>query len=104
MDASTLLDAIADDLSADFPVTRATGFGSPCLKVDGRLFAVLSGEIVLKLPEDARPRALALEGAVLWSPYKTRGPMQAWVQIPAIHADAIRALAGEAVAFVAAGG
>ncbi len=80
------------------------GFGSSALKVDGRIFAMLSskGQFVVKLPAP-RARELVESGAA--TPFEPRPGkmMKEWVVAPAGLATTWRALAEEAQRFVAAG-
>lgn len=94
MDAQTIFDSLIEQLSADHPVEPQKSFGKTGLLVKRKAFAVLEDTgIVLRLPEDAQNRALALEGAALWEPFASRGPMKGWILVPAAHAEAISELA-----------
>lgn len=82
------LEHIAATFGPQQGVSVGRWFGLGCLKVEGRVFAALSGEgMAFKLPEPARSRALEIEGAHLFDPRRTGHPMKEWVQIPADRAD-----------------
>jgi hypothetical protein len=67
-------------------ISRGKWFGWPCLKIQGKVFAVLwKDDMVFKLTGEALAQALELEGSRLFSPHKNRRPMKEWVQIPAAH-------------------
>ncbi|UCC76736.1 MAG: ClbS/DfsB family four-helix bundle protein [Anaerolineales bacterium] len=79
--------ALLNDMAAEFgpeqAVTAGKWFGKPCLKVGGKVFAVLwSGDMVFKLTGEAHSEALQLEGAHLFDPRGKGHPMREWVQIP----------------------
>ena len=77
------------------------GFGSSALKINGRIFAMLSshGEFVLKLP---RQRVAALVASGDGLPYDAgKGrPMKEWLALSPSSALDWTALADEALAFV----
>lgn len=77
------------------------GFGSSALKINGRIFAMLSshGEFVLKLP---RQRVAALVASGDGLPYDAgKGrPMKEWLALSPNSALDWTALANEALAFV----
>jgi hypothetical protein len=97
------------DLCEDFlqrsEVSRdGKGFGSSSLKVNGRIFAMLSsrGEFVVKLPRQ-RVDALVDSGeGVHYDAGKGR-PMKEWLALKADSALDWSALADEALAFVKVG-
>ena len=94
MDAQTVFEGLIEQLSVDHPVEPQKSFGKTGLLVNRKAFAVLEDTgIVLRLPEAAQARALALEGAALWKPFASKGPMKGWILVPAKHADAIQDLA-----------
>jgi hypothetical protein len=59
-------------------------FGMPCLKTDaGKAFGgYFHGDMVFKLKEPDRARALSLPGAHLFDPSEQGRPMKEWVQVP----------------------
>jgi hypothetical protein len=102
---------IADDLFAELverfagepavtPPGAGAGFGSDALKVDGRIFAMLSkGELVVKLP---RRRVDELVAAGTGKRFAAGGGrvMKEWVSIPPGQGALWPGLASEALAFV----
>jgi len=79
-------DRVANAFARDRRVSRGSktgrGFGSTGLKVDGKLFALVSSrrEFVVKLPR-ARTQALVAEGVgVFWDPGHGR-LMKEWIAI-----------------------
>ena len=99
MDAQARYDELADDLVAqNDDVTLGKMFGMPCIKRGGKAVAGFWQEsVVFKLPAaDARERALALDGAVLFDPMGGR-PMKEWVVVPVSHADEWPGLASDAL-------
>lgn len=94
--------ALVEELVGGFGVTppgAGRAFGAAALKVDGRIFAMLShGNLVVKLPK-SRVDALIADGT--GGPYDAGkgSPMKEWL---AVSPDADwSALAREALAFVA---
>ena len=79
-------DLLAEELTAELDVQRASMFGMPSLKRrGGKAFAGLYGDdMVFKLDGEAHAQALALDGAHLFEPMAGR-PMKAWVQVPPVH-------------------
>jgi hypothetical protein len=103
LDVEVAFGRIARAFAKDRRVTQGgKGFGSTGLKVDGKLFALVSSrrQYVVKLPK-ARVRALVSEGAgVLWDPGHGR-LMREWI---ALSGNEVRwlELAREARAYVGA--
>ena len=100
-------DRVAHAFARDGRVSRGSktgrGFGSTGLKVDGKLFALVSSrrEFVVKLPK-ARVQALVAEGVgVLWDPGHGR-LMKEWIAIKENYARWLE-LAKEARSFVGGG-
>jgi hypothetical protein len=80
------------------------GFGSSALRVNGRIFAMLTArsEFVVKLPRQRVNELIAAGHGLPFDAGKGR-PMKEWVVVrPNVASDWI-ALADEALAFVAAG-
>jgi hypothetical protein len=77
------------------------GFGSSALKVDGRIFAMLSsrGEFVLKLPRERVAQLIASGQAVHYDAGKGR-PMKEWLALPPDSPLDWSELAEEALTFV----
>jgi TfoX/Sxy family transcriptional regulator of competence genes len=90
----------ADDTAVTLPTPGRGQFGASALKVDDRIFAMVSrGELVVKLSK-ARVDELIATGA--GKPFDAgRGrPMKEWVSIAPERADDWPALADEARRFV----
>src|SRR5437867_255100 len=101
-DARATYEAVGAALAQIHGARSSKMFGMPCLKVGGKAFAGLYDDaLVVKLDADARPHALALAGAHLFDPMGGR-PMKEWVVVPPAHAAQWEALAGQALAYVAA--
>src|SRR5204863_6980170 len=78
-------------------------FGADALKVDGKIFAMLSrGELVLKLPRSRVDELVASGGGGRFDPGHGR-VMKEWVTIAPSHARTWPELADEARSFVAGG-
>jgi len=77
------------------------GFGSSSLKVDGRIFAMLSsrGEFVVKLPRQRVDALVAAGEGVHYDAGRGR-PMKEWLALNADSALDWSTLAEEALAFV----
>ncbi|MBA3532156.1 MAG: hypothetical protein H0T73_09575 [Ardenticatenales bacterium] len=92
---------VVDELVFTEQVTPGKAFGMPCLYANGYLFAGLeAGELVMKLPEPERTRALKLPGASLFDPSGRDMPMREWVQVPVQHAALWNELAHAALAYI----
>jgi TfoX/Sxy family transcriptional regulator of competence genes len=77
------------------------GFGGGTLKVDGRIFAMVSGgRLVLKLPADRVAGLLSSGQGLPFDANKGR-PMREWVALAEADDDTWHELALEAAAFVA---
>lgn len=80
------------------------GFGASALKVNGRIFAMMSsrGEFVVKLPSQRVAQLVASGQAVHYDAGKGR-PMKEWLAVPPGSALDWSALADEALTFVRGG-
>ncbi len=88
MSDEPLLNKMAAEFDPQQSVTAGKWFGKPCLKVGGKVFAVLwGGDMAFKLTAEAHTEALQLEGAHLFDPRGKGHPMKDWVQIPAAQAS-----------------
>jgi hypothetical protein len=91
------------DLFLDRPnVTQdGKGFGSSALKVDGRIFAMLTprSEFVVKLPRQRVDQLIQSGDGVAFDAGKGR-PMKEWLVIPASSSVDWSSLTEEALAFV----
>jgi hypothetical protein len=82
------------------PGAGSRRFGSDALKVEGRIFAmVTAGRLALKLPRD-RVEALLVSGEGRPFDAGKGTPMREWVVLAAPDADTCLDLAREALAFV----
>ena len=106
-DVDAAFDRVAHAFARDRRVSRGSktgrGFGSTGLKVDGKLFALVSSrrEFVVKLPK-ARTLALVADGVgVFWDPGHGR-LMKEWIAINENDARWLE-LAKEARSFVGGG-
>ena len=94
MSDTSPLNDVAAAFSAHEDVTLSKMFGAPCLKVGGKVFAVLWGkDVAFKLTGDALSEALQVAGAHPFDPRGKGHPMRQWVQIPAAQASAWSRLA-----------
>jgi hypothetical protein len=102
MDHSQTLNGIAAEFDPEQAVTVGKWFGTPCLKVQGKVFAALAeGDMAFKLAGEAHSEALQIEGAHLFDPRGRGRPMREWVQIPAAHRSTWVRFARLACAYVA---
>ncbi len=108
-DASAqIVDLLAAELAPEWNIGTArriaagSWFGKHCLRVDGKVFAVLrEGNLALKLPEEVRARAQQAYGARPFDPRDTGHPLKEWVQIPPQEFDTWVRFARLACAYVA---
>jgi hypothetical protein len=95
-----LTDGLTDIPGVSGPDPSSTGFGAAALKVNNRIFAMLSAErLVVKLPQ-ARVEALIGDG--IGEPF-TAGkdrPMRQWLTLTTADPHTWRSLAREALDFV----
>jgi hypothetical protein len=103
-DAEALYERVVARFSGDAAVTPPTGgsgFGANGLKVDNRLFAMLTkGELVVKLPRQRVDELVASGAGARFDPGHGR-VMKEWLTVPPDDAARWTALAEEALAFVA---
>ena len=94
-------DLVAEFLGRPNVTQEGKGFGSSALKVDGRIFAMLTGrsEFVVKLPRQRVEQLIAGGGGVAFDAGKGR-PMKEWLVLAASSALDWNALTEEALAFV----
>jgi TfoX/Sxy family transcriptional regulator of competence genes len=96
-----LFDNIASDMLAKGDTKRAKMFGSPCLSVNGKVFASFhKDDMTFKLGQAAREQALQLAGARHFDPGMGR-PMKEWVSVPTEQSDHWRELADQAYSYIA---
>jgi hypothetical protein len=95
-------DELAAKLSSDPKVAHGTGFGpNGGLRVDGKIFAIFSGEaLTVKLPAHRVEELVAAGGALPFDAGKGR-PMREWVTLAPGRASEWADLAEEALRFVA---
>ena len=82
-----VVNAFADDPQVSPPGT-GKGFGSGALKVNGKIFAMISskGEFVVKLPEDRVNELVAAGKGSRFDPGRGR-VMKGWLVVSADHAS-----------------
>jgi hypothetical protein len=103
-DARAEFEAIADELKAEAGAVRGKVFGSVCLKIGGKVFAVWHPtDMVFKLSGAEHTRALGLEGARLFDPSGMGRAMKEWVIVPVDQMGEWRELAREALEYVGEG-
>lgn len=96
----TFLEHLAAPFAHDPDVQPGRIFGSPCLKVRGKVFLIVHTEdVTFKLPPDAHAQAMQLPGAVRANP-SGRRVLREWVNVPNTHAEHFPALAQAAAGFV----
>ena len=102
---SELFAKLATELAAQAGVTVGAGakrsFGSGALKVNGKIFAMLSskGHFVAKLPAERVASLVASGGGSQFDPGHGR-LMKEWLEVRKANLPTWRALALEALAFV----
>jgi hypothetical protein len=103
--AEDLFQRLVERFSADpsvAPPGEGKGFGAGGLKVNGKIFAMLSkGELVVKLPRKRVDELVDTGTGTRFDPGHGR-VMKEWVSIPPKQASEWTALADEARAFVGA--
>lgn len=98
----TLLDHLAAPFADDPDVQPGRIFGSPCLKVRGKVFLIVhTDDVTFKLPPEAHAQAMGLPGAERANP-SGRRVLREWVTVPGTHAEHFPALAQAAAGFVGA--
>jgi TfoX/Sxy family transcriptional regulator of competence genes len=99
-----LVSRFSSNPSVTLPTVGKGGrFGASGLKVDGKLFAMISkGELVLKLPRERVDELIASGKGDRFDPGHGR-LMKEWVTIAPRHVRSWPKLADEALEFVAAG-
>jgi hypothetical protein len=102
-DADVLFERLVTRFSSDSSVTPPSagrGFGASGLKVDGKIFAMVSkGELVVKLPRERVDALIAAGTGSRFDPGHGR-VMKEWVSIPPSHGHSWPELAQEAFDFV----
>jgi hypothetical protein len=100
MDPQASFDAITSRLLAEPGTDDHRAILNPCLRVDGRIFAMLvREELVVKLPP-ARCAELVAEGVARPFDRRPGGPDRGWVTVDDLEVDRWPALAAEALAYV----
>lgn len=94
----SLVNSLVHDKSVT--VGSGRGFGSGSLKVDGRIFAMVSADrLVLKLPSQRVSELIATGKGEPFDAGKGR-PLKEWVALPNVPDRSVRTLAREALSFV----
>ena len=100
MSSSSEYDHVASLLSLQPGVSRSKMFGMPTLKVNGKAFAGMNGELMIfKLQGEALKQALALPGAHPFEPMAGR-QMKEWVAVPPEQSGCWLDLADAALMYV----
>jgi TfoX N-terminal domain len=103
-DPGALFEELVEGFRTDPAVTPPSpgrGFGASGLKVDGKIFAMVSrGELVVKLPRERVDELIAAGKGTRFDPGHGR-LMKEWVSVGPDEAASWRKLAEEARAFVA---
>ena len=102
--AHRLFQAIAATLSAAHPEVRAGRMmSSPALTLGGKVFAFFHrDEMAFRLGRDFDPGTFGVRRGAPLRPFKTKGPLLDWLQVPAEEAARWEALAREALRRMAA--
>ena len=100
MAARDTYDKIAAEITDGHEVIASQMFGMPVLKVRGKAFAGLHGQLMtFKLPSTEYQAAIKLPGGGAFEPMPGR-PMGGWAQVSQASEKEWHALAGRALAFV----
>jgi len=101
MAAKETYDKIAADITDGHEVVASQMFGMPVLKVRGKAFAGLHGQVMtFKLPSTELHAAMKLPGGGPFEPMPGRA-MGGWVQVSTASEKQWQALAEQSLAFVA---
>ena len=101
MTARETYDRIAAEITDGHEVVASQMFGMPVLKVRGKVFAGLHGEVMtFKLPASELESAKSLPGGGPFEPMAGR-TMGGWVQVSTASEGHWRSLTEQALAFVA---
>jgi hypothetical protein len=102
-EADALFERLVARFSADPSVTPpsgGTGFGAAALKVDGKIFAMLSGgDLVVKLPKQRVDELVASQTGAPFDPGHGR-VMKEWLTVAPAQSGRWDDLAAEALQFV----
>jgi hypothetical protein len=103
--AEERFEAIVDEFRGTRGVTPPSDgkrFGASALKVDNKVFAMLSGgQLVLKLPKTRVDALIATGMGERFDPRRDGRVMKEWAMLALSHAEHWMALAQEALDFVA---
>lgn len=99
--AKAAFEAFSGGFADDARVEQLRMFGSPCLKVAGRVFAALVNDhLIVKLPKSRVDRWVAADRGTRFDPGHGR-IMKEWLSVPAAANRQWAKLAQEALEFVA---
>lgn len=77
---------VTDIMQVKHNATVSKTFGTPTLKINGKVFAGLEkNDMIFKLTGEDHAKALKMKGAKLFDPMKNGKAMKEWVQVPAAH-------------------
>ena len=100
MAARESYDRIAAEITDGHEIVASQMFGMPVLKVRGKAFAGLHGEVMtFKLPAPELVKAMSLPGGGPFEPMAGRA-MGGWAQVSTVSEEHWRSLAERALAFV----
>lgn len=103
MAADELFESVVQELLGDSRITESKMFGSPGLKVGGKVFGVLvKGKLVVKLPRERVDALVASGDGERFDPGMGR-LMKEWVAVAPRNEDEWLRLAEDARDFVASG-
>jgi hypothetical protein len=92
---------VTDIVQVKHGATVSKTFGTPTLKINGKVFAGLEkNEMIFKLTGEDHAKALKLKGAKLFDPMKNGKAMKEWVQVPAAHSKLWLKFAESALKYV----
>jgi hypothetical protein len=103
-DAAVEYGKLVDALVDGNEVTAGQMFGKQCLKVGGKAFLALQGDVLaFKLGSPEHGKALSLPGSALWDPSGKGRPMKEWVAVPVSSSRSFKSLAKGALEYVRGG-
>ncbi len=102
--SSRMFESICERFTKREGVTLGKMMSSPGLKYRGKVFAFFHRDkMVFKLGEGFDMRAFGVDNYSLLSPFKTKPPLKAWIEVPASESRHWEALTERALEFAAKG-